>query len=72
MDVDHDNLLSLTEFTDGLKKYGLTFEDETAHELFTYIDKTCRGSIKFEEFLLAIRVIYINKVLIRTLRVIVG
>ncbi|VDI00884.1 Hypothetical predicted protein [Mytilus galloprovincialis] len=55
MDVDHDNLLSLTEFTDGLKKYGLTFEDETAHELFTYIDKTCRGSIKFEEFLLAIR-----------------
>ncbi|XP_076098666.1 calcyphosin-like [Mytilus galloprovincialis] len=55
MDVDHNDFLSLTEFTDGLKKFGLTFPEKTVQELFTYIDKDCSGRILFDEFLQAIR-----------------
>ncbi|CAG2249111.1 Calcyphosin,Calcyphosin-like protein [Mytilus edulis] len=55
MDVDHNDFLSLTEFTDGLKKFGLNFPEKTVQELFTYIDKDCSGRILFDEFLQAIR-----------------
>lgn len=67
MDVDHNDFLSLTEFTDGLKKFGLTFPEKTVQELFTYIDKDCSGRILFDEFLQAIRVINIKEVHIRAL-----
>ncbi|XP_052105627.1 calcyphosin-like protein isoform X3 [Mytilus californianus] len=55
MDVDHSNWLSLKEFGDGLKDFGLSFPESSVEELFSYIDKDGQHGILFDEFLEALR-----------------
>ncbi|VDI06973.1 Hypothetical predicted protein [Mytilus galloprovincialis] len=56
MDVDHSNWLSLKEFRNGIKDFGLSFPESSVEELFSYIDKDGQHGILFNEFLEALRV----------------
>lgn len=60
MDVDHSNWLSLKEFRDGIKDFGLSFPESSVEELFSYIDKDGQHGILFNEFLEALRVTVIK------------
>ncbi|VDI00886.1 Hypothetical predicted protein [Mytilus galloprovincialis] len=55
MDVDHSNWLSLKEFRNGIKDFGLSFPESSVEELFSYIDKDGQHGILFNEFLEALR-----------------
>ncbi|XP_071163263.1 calcyphosin-like protein [Mytilus edulis] len=55
MDVDHSNWLSLKEFRDGIKDFGLSVPESSVEELFSYIDKDGQHGILFNEFLEALR-----------------
>ena len=56
--------MELNDFKWGLKNYGLKYNNEEVLELFKFFDKDSSGSIDFNEFMTAFRVIHIAYFLI--------
>lgn len=56
MDDNRSGDLSLEEFTNGLKDFGLSVSDEEYKSLFQIFDRDGNGTVKYDEFLRAIRV----------------
>lgn len=56
MDDNHSGDLNQEEFVKGIRDTGLDISDEDAEKLFKQFDKDESGSVKYEEFLRAVRV----------------
>lgn len=56
MDDDGSKSLNYEEFKCGLNDFGMSFSASDVQEMFSYIDKDGSGTIRFDEFLQAIRV----------------
>merc|ERR1712096_109757 len=54
-DDDGNKNLSLEEFIEGVKDYGLDFDAEKCKELFSAFDRDGSGSLSFDEFLVGLR-----------------
>jgi len=54
-DDDGSKSLSLEEFLEGIRDYGLVYSDEKAKDLFKTFDKDGSGTISFDEFLVGLR-----------------
>ena len=55
-DDDRSNRLSLEEFQEGLRDYGVALSPEEVKTLFAQFDRDGSGSISFDELLRALRV----------------
>lgn len=56
MDVDGSHNLTFEEFRDGIRQFGIMFENRELRALFDAIDSDHSGKIDYEEFLIAVRV----------------
>lgn len=56
MDDDGSNSLSIQEFRNAIKEFGLDFTEAEIAELFNTFDRDRSGTIDYTEFLLKIRV----------------
>lgn len=54
-DDDGNKNLSLEEFCEGVKDYGLDFDETKCKTLFNTFDKDGSGSLSFDEFLIGLR-----------------
>ena len=57
MDDDGNRSLDLAELKKGIHDYGCIMEKDEVKELFETLDKDNSGSLDFDEFLVALRVI---------------
>ena len=55
LDKDYSKTISLPEFRQGLKKYGLNVQEDNLVKLFKYFDKDNSGNIDFKEFIMLLR-----------------
>lgn len=56
IDDDRSGDLTLQEFTNGVKDLGLNITDDEIMEMFRQFDTDNSGTIKYDEFLKAVRV----------------
>lgn len=56
MDDNNSGDLSLSEFKNGLQDMGMNIPDEEYAALFAVFDRDGNGTVKYDEFLRAIRV----------------
>ncbi|VDK20568.1 unnamed protein product [Anisakis simplex] len=57
MDDNENKTLDLEEFRKGLRDFGVTMDEEEVEKTFKQLDTNNSGSIDFNEFLLALRVV---------------
>lgn len=55
MDANKNKSIDISELESGLRIIGINLNDEQCGALLKYFDKDNSGTIKFDEFLLAIR-----------------